>query len=140
MSKVGFSRKDCKFIVNPEKRTVVCIIEHTRHKCVDFINFNMPEYVYLGQIVKKGWMPDRFVGIARCGENDEWNEDFGRELAYRRAKEKFNRSFFKHANSVLNDLDDALDNLAVAINGYGTKANENHMLLDDLLDGLGAAE
>lgn len=58
-----------KYIVNENKRTVVCLI-YTKDE--PFVN----DY-------NKGFLV--FRGIAKCNENDEFNVEFGKELAKKRA-------------------------------------------------------
>lgn len=58
-----------KYIVNEKKRTVVCLI-YTKDE--PFVN----DY-------NKGFLV--FRGIAKCNENDEFNVEFGKELAKKRA-------------------------------------------------------
>ena len=58
-----------KYIVNEKKRTVVCLIYV---KDEPFVT----EY-------SEGFIV--FKGIAKCGANDEFKEDFGKELAKKRA-------------------------------------------------------
>jgi len=51
-----------RYIVNKEKRTVVCIVYVNKQTC-------------------KG----TFTGIAKCSDEDEFNEEYGKLLAKRRA-------------------------------------------------------
>ena len=69
-------------------------------------------------------MPPRFVGIATCSPNDEWNEEIGRLIAFNRAKDKYNRSFFKHANNLMEEMDNYLNHVEDCFNNYGRKLSE----------------
>lgn len=64
-------------------------------------------------------MPDRFVGVATCDENDEWDEEVGKSIAFSRAKYKLHNSFFKRANTFVNECDRTLSKLITSLNDYG---------------------
>lgn len=128
----------CKYIVDKENRKVVCVIENTRLNFIDFAQDNLRfepdcdfEYRFRRGIgsrngfVSKLQMPNRFVGIAICGPNDEWNEETGRRIAYSRAKLKLDTSFFKRARTYINTIDDWLEDSIVTINRYGDKLSHN---------------
>ena len=117
--------KNVRFIAQPERRKVVCIISDTKHYLEDFIDlwrndWDVPYKV--GRILE---MPDRFVGVATCDENDEWNEEVGKAIAFSRAKYKLHNSFFKRANTFLNQCDRALNQLVENINDYGDRISTN---------------
>ena len=124
-----FSAEDCEFYVNEDKRTVVCVLEGTKDM---FENFAWKRLYIDSSSCFYRWrdndrmqsgveMPDRFVGIAHCAEEDEWNEALGRKIAYMRLREKVYRSFFKHANFYINTLDEYLNRSVDEINLIGMK-------------------
>lgn len=127
---------DCRYIVNKEKRTIVCLIEHTECMFTDFAerNFDIP-YDCLGgwwnkkttnnQFYKKLYMPKRFWGIATCAEDDEWDEEKGKFLAFSRAKNKLNNSFFKRAQLYIDTFDKSLNNSILILNNLGNKLTVN---------------
>ena len=117
--------KNVRFIVQPERRKVVCIISDTKRYLEDFIDlwnsgWNVPWKVE--DILR---MPDRFVGVATCDENDEWNEEIGKAIAFSRAKYKLHNSFFKRANTFVNECDRALTKLINSLNDYGEQLSMN---------------
>ena len=101
-------REDCQFFVNKEKRTVVCVIEDTCYTFINTIEKNFPFSILHGNpfyqgakreaLLQKCVMPNRFVGRAVCSEDDEWDEEFGKHLAYVRCALKVHKSFMKRAN------------------------------------------
>ncbi len=128
---------DCRYIVNKEKRTIVCLIEHTEYMFTDFAeaNFDIP-YDCLGggwwskkpahnQFYKKLYMPKRFWGIATCAEDDEWDEEKGKFLAFSRAKNKLNNSFFKRAQLYVDTFDKSLNDSILILNNLGNKLTVN---------------
>ena len=107
--KVGVSKKNCKFYVDKDARVVVCVIPNTRGRFLDFIgssivneNFDLP---YPKQY-RDYHLPSSIVAKAKCAPEDEWDEEYGRELAYQRAKEKFYRYFFRYADKYVKYLVD----------------------------------
>ena len=123
---INIKFKHCKFFVDEEKRTVVCVIENTRNAFTDFINYNhlwddsrdpVPP-IHNDRSLR---MPARFVGIAKCREGDEWNEALGKKIAYMKARHKFHTSFFKRANRYVNEVDSILANITNKLNLYGEK-------------------
>lgn len=108
--KVGVSKKNCKFYVDKDARIVVCVIPETLCSFVDFIDtfisngdFDLP---YPNPYKDYYYLPSSIVAKAKCAPEDEWNEEYGRELAYQRAKEKFYRYFFRCADKYVKFLVD----------------------------------
>lgn len=137
------SKDNATFFVNPEKRKVICIIDNTELMFLDFIEANLPiKTCCCGwwkerQFEKELEMPGRFVGVATCSQDDEWNEETGKIIAFSRAKDNLNRSFFKRANTYVNTIDDWLSRAVEKINAYGDKVTINtdrrHERIDELL-------
>ena len=116
----GIKMSDCKFYVNEDERVIVCVIQNTEFMFADYIcdHFNWRDF-YLGHIADDYMMPNSFMGKAVCSENDEWNEDLGRKIAFSRAKDKCYRSFFKRANSLINCIDRRLGEMVDSFNTFG---------------------
>lgn len=145
--KFNISMEDAKFIVNEEKHVVVCVIEDTKALLVNFVNDNFHIGTDLGLTYwskyndkafrDKLYMPNKFVGIATCGPDDEWNEDIGRLIAFSRAKDNLLKSFFKHAQIYISSLEDWLDEAVTVFNNLGDKLAENsehrHAYIEELL-------
>ena len=134
---------DCKFIIDKEKRKVVCVLYKTSHFFLDFLeknsHINIDFFDYYGQsLYSQLLMPDRFMGIATCSDDDEWNEECGRAIAFSRLKDKVNKSFFKRANTYVNTIDRWLDEDMVCINKFGMKLEKNqekrHNYIEQLIN------
>lgn len=135
--KLNISSKDCKYIVDKDKRKVICIIDDTEYLFLNFVYSNFEIMIEdLGtslfcnkntnkRFSKKFHMPKRFVGVATCGENDNWDEDTGKLIAYSRAKDNLNKSFFKRANLYINSIDKEVDKAAAALDNLGYKLSIN---------------
>lgn len=134
----NISKENAIFITHRENNKTICIIDKTRYMFIDFMEDNLPIFNLDRKFEKELEMPDRFIGIATCSKDDEWNEDVGRAIAFSRAKDKLNRSFFKRANTYIKTLDDRIDQSVTTINAYGDKVAFNtgrrHNYIDKLLE------
>ena len=115
---------DCKFYVNEKNRTVTCVIEDTKHLLEKFVNYNLWVTPKVADKAKCLYLPNKFVGIARCAPEDTWDEDFGRRLAYTKAREKLHTVFFKRANDYVNEVDNNLNEIISSLNMYGIKVGD----------------
>ena len=132
---------DCKFIINEQNHKVICILEHTNDLFLNFIKHHSHfplEWDCVGNLLltKKLRMPDRFVAVATCSKDDEWNEELGRKIAFMRLKYKVNKSFFKRANTYISTLDRWLDDIAIIFNELGAKLEDNHQHMHEHIDKL----
>lgn len=129
-----FSQDDCTFYVNEEKRTVACTLEGTSKMFLNFVednlyitswyfwnNSNSPVNTVHRQLHSKLIMPNRFVGVAHCSEEDEFNKELGKKIAYLKLREKVYHSFFKRANLYVNTIDGWIDKNVDIINRMGAK-------------------
>lgn len=131
--KINITKDKARFIVNEDARKVVCIIDHTRYLFLDYANKNlriMPNCDALwdskgSRLYPKLYMPNKFVGIATCDPNDEFSIEAGKLIAFSKAKDKAQTSFFKRADLYVNTLDNWLQDAVDAINNYGKKLTEN---------------
>lgn len=117
--------ENVRFIVQPERRKVVCIISDTKHYLEDFVDLWHNDWSVPCKVEDILKMPDRFVGVATCDENDEWDEEIGKAIAFSRAKYKLHNSFFKRANTFVNECDRALSKLITSLNDYGEQLSAN---------------
>ena len=127
-----FSMEDCNFYVDEEKRTIACVLEDTKNMFTKFIS----DKLYLDpwscrfngadsyKFVSTLHMPNRFVGVAKCATEDEWDVELGKKIAYLRLREKVYRSFFNKARHYIDTLDDYLERSAIEINRMGTKLDK----------------
>lgn len=115
----------CQYIVDKEKRKVVCVIHDTKRLLFDFIyDYDSQIALPISNDVMR--MPNQFSGVATCAEGDEWNEQLGRDIAFARAKYKLDRSFFRRANNFINMLDKRIDRMYNEFNQYGEGVSRSH--------------
>lgn len=137
----GIKMSDCRFYTDEEARTVVCVIapEGMEDILIDFItdNFHFNDICLDWAINFRFYdhlrMPKSFMGKAVCAEDDEWDEEAGKLLAFKRAKTKFYNSFFKRANILMRALDHRLDDMVEAFGQLGLKIENNMDAIDDKL-------
>ena len=125
--KHSIKREDVKYFVNEEKRTVVAVLEGTECLFTDFMYDNngpLPCRDYY-ELDDRYSLPNRFVGIAKCSVNDEWNEQLGKLIAFDRLKEKVNNSFIKCANKYVEDIDNDIDTFCRNTKAYLDKLASN---------------
>ena len=138
----GIKMSDCKFYVDEENRTVVCVIPkvagdtNVANSVLDFIYENCDfgnMYLYDALSWKgrdKLTMPRTFIGKAVCAPEDEWDEETGKLIAFSRAKQKFYTSFFKRANIFVNMLNDYLEDSIEKFNDFGMQVQNNADVLE----------
>ena len=124
----GIKMSDCRFYVNEEERTVICVIPNVKFALREFIeeNFEFPDFdVYCGTsydyLQKELKLPHSFMGKAVCSAEDKWDETTGRLIAYSRAKDKYYKSFFKRANRLVQLIDRRLSDMIELFNNFGMK-------------------
>lgn len=121
----GIKMSDCRFYVNEEERTVICVIPNTRF---DFLSYMYDKFmfrkVHFTVDERELELPKQFMGKAVCSKEDEWNEETGRMIAFARAKNKFYKSFFKRANLLVNSIDKELTYMVDTFNSFGEVLNQ----------------
>lgn len=136
----GIKMSDCRFYVDEEARTIICVIPNTKNMVNDFIwdhfqwsDVNMSDALdyHLRRQIK---MPKSFMGKAVCAPEDEWDEELGRMLAFSRAKDKCYKSFFKRANMFVQTVDRRLGDMIEAFNDFGMKLENKRDALQQQID------
>jgi len=137
----GIKMSECKFYVDEEKRTVICVIPKTRDMLIDFIqdhfdfrDVDLSHSTYFRFMNDKLAMPNSFIGKAVCTAEDEWNEETGRMIAFSRAKDKCYKSFFKRANKFVQAIDRRLGDAIELFNDFGLKLESKRAALQNQID------
>lgn len=120
------NKKNCKFYVDKEKKKVVCVIPKTEFMAIRFVeaNYNV-NIIYLDEKVPDMLiMPRQFTGIATCHEEDTFDEEMGKLIAYNKARHKLNCSLFKRLNAYASYLDNKLNDFINNCNNYGDKQSK----------------
>ena len=122
------------YIVKPEEKIVIAIMKGTKEEPVryDAINF-IRRHSKTGNIVdlyRKYQIKDRYVGVARCHDQDNFDEEFGKELAKRRALSKHHRDFAKQVRAFIGEMDASREVMSKRLE---KKILNNEMDLTDLI-------
>jgi len=82
-----------RYVVNKEKKVVVALMEDTMYNAIDFLeaNYNKQESRYAYD--RRDEMQNRYVGIARCDNEDDFDVEYGKKLAKARARYKHDFDF-----------------------------------------------
>ena len=146
----GIKMSDCKFYVDKEARTVICVIPRhiKRHDGLYYVDdmmydyirnyFDYPDFnVFVGvtnKFEKQLQMPKSFMGKAVCAPEDEWDEDTGKLIAFSRAKDKCYKSFFRRANLLVQAMDRRLGDMIESFNNFGVKLDEKREAIQNKID------
>ena len=131
--KIHIDMKDCKFILKPDERRIVCIYYTDPEILIDYLNHNCNVYTdYKEYNILK--MRHYYTGIATCAPEDEWNEELGRKIAFSKAKDKCYKSFFKRANTIVQTIDCRLGDMIEMFNDFGLKLENKRQALQDQID------
>lgn len=85
-NRVGITR--AKYIVNPEKKVVVCVLECNMQLCKHPAYMDIYPYMWNNLPFVDGNGTFKVRAIARCNEEDAFNEETGKRIAESRAKGK----------------------------------------------------
>ena len=130
---IGVSKSRCKFYINEKRRQVICVIPDTRE---DFIEYALRHFSWMywadpmDAYRNELRMPNSFMGKAVCSDDDEWNEELGKTIAYSRAKAKYYKSFFKRGNRLIYLIDRAVGNAVETMNDFGAYLEDKHAELE----------
>jgi hypothetical protein len=136
----GIKMSDCRFYVDEVERVIVCVIPHTERMLREFIQDHFRwndidmDFAIGYHFESKLCMPNSFMGKAVCAEEDEWNEELGKKIAFSRAKDKCYKSFFKRANLLVQTLDRRLGDMIEAFNDFGLKLDAKREALESQIE------
>ena len=124
---INVTQHNCHFIVKPEARKVICILQVDPMLLERYIKDADNTYLFSWdkRLRERAKLPYRYVGIASCATEDTWNEDTGKLIAYHKAKTKFCHTFFRVANNVFDYFDSVLNDIMDSCNALGGVWNRN---------------
>lgn len=111
------SERKTSYVVNTQKRTIVCLIYVHPNTADDILNkyleaSGLDTTSMLGNYI---WSP--FIGIAKCHPSDKWDEEIGKKIARERAEKKLQCAI----NLSLKQYVKRLRHAADLIEQYGVK-------------------
>ena len=87
-----------KYYINEEKRTVTAVMEVNEDAIFDYLDKKWNINLYFSKEskeLKALYMPTKFVGVARCVEEDVFDPNIGKRIAREKALKKYYKSFRK---------------------------------------------
>ena len=127
--KIRIEKQDCKFIVKPEERKVICIYYINPEILIDYLTDSCAMYTdYKEYNMLK--MRHYYTGMATCASEDEWNEDTGKLIAFAKMKKKFCSSVFRHINRFFDARDNEINRAAEICDRMGEKWNKEIDTID----------
>lgn len=116
--RINIKKSDCFFRVDESARKVVCVYTVDPDLIVDYIDdFNQsigrPTFIPMSD---KMYLPPHIVGIATCAEDDVWDEEIGKNVAYLKMKKKLIGAFLVGIAEYMNFHEEALDKLVASCN------------------------
>lgn len=131
---------DCQFFVNKDKRAVTCIYytpDDDIYSPVHVIEDNSNNNSFIVQ-----WddykLQRRYVGVARCNPSDEWNEEYGKLVAFYYMKRNYFRDYFSKLNKFYDVAETQLEQYRTICDNIGAKFTKELDRLDDkIMENLG---
>ena len=78
-----------KYVVNPEKKTVVCLLEGCKDDVYNAMSPSEQAIVLFLHVNCE--LNNKYIGVAKCDPEDTFDEEFGRKLARNRMLKKYYR-------------------------------------------------
>lgn len=122
---INVKQNDCKYFVDEEHRKVICVIEDTSLFFLNYINDFKLDITETPKFWNNLVMPHRFVGVATCRENDVFDAEFGKLIAFNKAKIKLTTSMFKRAQVYVNRVDNMFTEIIENFNDFGERLARN---------------
>lgn len=136
----GIKMSDCKFYVDKNARVVICVIQDVQDMLIKFVREHFDwndidiDYAVDWHFEPKLKMPHSFMGKAVCADEDEWDEELGKKIAFSRAKDKCYKSFFKRANLLVQTYDRRLGDMIEIFNNFGLKLEQKREALEKIIE------
>lgn len=132
--------KAIKYYVNHENGAVVAKLEDMRHEnCEMFAHFNPFDLGGFGNLSDEmiryiNTFPDSYVGMAKCHPRDNFDEEYGKELARARLLVKVNNAKAKIMHHYMKQIDEIKDSATKVENHYLNRAFIQEKKIEDILD------
>ena len=121
--KIAVRPQDCAYIVKKEDRKIICIYHPPRNIVSQYIMNLCPFIMFYmfetdcGEVELKSY----YRGIAVCAEGDEWDEEFGKLVAFNKMRERYYTAVYKRINNFFNWADESLNRAANQFDYMGDK-------------------
>lgn len=129
-----------KYYVNREKKTVVAVIRDCKDDLCDYVESHLKRdgnqmlVLSFGGGMDKLYLKDKYVGTARCDDEDNFDEEKGKKLAAQRASLKYEEDRSRKMSSFASVVSDMLCNMTLE---QVDRANEEFRRLGQTLEEFG---
>lgn len=119
-------KNELDFVINKDKRTITCIATECEFDVLKDLSKLLASYpANVKSLIYKDIVDtdeliikDKFVGTAKCSPFDAWNEDYGKKLAIKKMRYKYNKAKFNVMSKYLTKLNDASDLVSMLTTWY----------------------
>lgn len=119
---ISIGKDNVRYSVNQEKRVVVAYIEGTQNMFLNFCDENAaPRSARTLWDKKVLYMPNHFSAKATCSENDKWDEELGKRIAFDRLKDKVIGSFLARMDAYEAIINKEMDFFFDRVNKYESR-------------------
>ncbi len=108
-----------RYQVNPEKRTVACYLTDCENDI--FYAFNPKENSVIWDLNVDWKIKDRYVGVAKCSEDDTFDEEFGKKLARNRMLKEYYKDVSDRYMEIVDVLNGFAYNFYLKYDKYSTR-------------------
>lgn len=105
-----------KYSVNKEKRTCACYLENCENELTDSLPSD--KLFVLNALGVLPTIKNRYVGVAKCAQKDDFDEDFGKTLARNRMLRKYYKDCIDAYYNVRGELSTLEDFLTKEVSFY----------------------
>lgn len=118
---------EIKYIVNEEKRTVVAVAIGCERDALDeilksdytakvLLAINFGDMNNVPIIDKELILPDKFIGVAHCHPEDEFDFEVGKKIATRKLHKSYNKAKRNVVKNFANRVNRLSENLDITLN------------------------
>lgn len=118
-----------RYVVNEKNKTVTCVIKCRSDMAIKklfeanmlFNEYFDPTYTY--GYPQNWYMPTKFVGVAKCNEENTFDLAIGKGFAYNKAHRKFLKAIDRTQANIIGDI---TKNLFIVVHDASEKFDKNH--------------
>lgn len=129
-----------KYVVNPEKKTVVCFLKGCKQDIQKALSKN--ERMIVWDLGIDCTLKDKYIGIAKCTQEDTFDEEYGRQLARKRMLRQYYKDKAEVYRTIYKKVNDTADSFYKRYSNYSAKETHkyndiiNQINNDDYIDKL----
>ena len=126
--------KSIKYFINEKEKVVVAVMEDTTF---DVENLLFSKRVALPSIFydkEAYWLKDKYVGIARCHKDDEFDLFLGKEIAKKRLLFNYYEDFTKKLYRYKKDVNERIENICRKPCAHLDNIVNNMVELEDIVN------